>query len=111
MNRIREGSLVAPRLVKTKQAAEYLAISEWKIRNLVQQGLLPYICEEAAVAHGALIFETLTLTLSEVVECFLAKHRPEFQSACCRIPHSKIPGFPFRNTNRLLALAAEAFPS
>jgi excisionase family DNA binding protein len=29
--------------VKTKQAAEYLAISEWKLRNLVQQGLIPYI--------------------------------------------------------------------
>jgi excisionase family DNA binding protein len=29
--------------VKTKRAAEYLAISEWKLRNLVQQGLIPYI--------------------------------------------------------------------
>jgi hypothetical protein len=25
--------------VKTKQAAEYLAISQWKLRKLVQQGL------------------------------------------------------------------------
>jgi hypothetical protein len=32
-----------PRLVKTKQAPEYLAISQWKLRNLVQQGLIPYI--------------------------------------------------------------------
>jgi excisionase family DNA binding protein len=38
----KEASL-APRLVKTKQAAEYLAISQWKLRNLVQQGLIPYI--------------------------------------------------------------------
>jgi excisionase family DNA binding protein len=29
--------------VKTKQAAEYLAISPWKLRSLVQQGLIPYI--------------------------------------------------------------------
>jgi len=29
--------------VKTKQAAEYLAISPWKLRNLVQEGLRPYI--------------------------------------------------------------------
>jgi excisionase family DNA binding protein len=43
MNRFREGSFIAPRLVKTKQAAEYLAISEWKLRNLVQLGLIPYI--------------------------------------------------------------------
>jgi excisionase family DNA binding protein len=34
---------IPPCLVKTKQAAEYLAISAWKLRNLVQQGLIPYI--------------------------------------------------------------------
>jgi excisionase family DNA binding protein len=34
---------IASRLVKTKQAADYLAISPWKLRNLVQQGLIPYI--------------------------------------------------------------------
>jgi excisionase family DNA binding protein len=34
---------IAPRLVKTKQAAEYLAVSQWKLRNLVQQGLIPFI--------------------------------------------------------------------
>jgi excisionase family DNA binding protein len=34
---------VAPRLVRVKQAAAYLAISPWKLRNLVQQGLIPYI--------------------------------------------------------------------
>ncbi len=34
---------IAPRLVKIKQAAAYLAISPWKLRNLVQQGKIPYI--------------------------------------------------------------------
>jgi excisionase family DNA binding protein len=34
---------IPPRLLKTKQAAEYLAISPWKLRNLVQEGLLPFI--------------------------------------------------------------------
>lgn len=43
MNRSAKETPIAPRLVKTKQAAEYLAISEWKLRNLVQQGLVPYI--------------------------------------------------------------------
>lgn len=40
----KEGSIV-PRLVKTKQAAEYLAISQWKLRNLVQQGSLAYVVD------------------------------------------------------------------
>jgi excisionase family DNA binding protein len=39
----KQESSIARRLVKTKQAAEYLAISQWKLRNLVQQGLIPYI--------------------------------------------------------------------
>ena len=43
MNRSPKQALIVPRLVKTKQAAEYLAISEWKLRNLVQLGLIPYI--------------------------------------------------------------------
>jgi excisionase family DNA binding protein len=43
MNRSTKQVPIAPRLVKTKQAAEYLAISEWKLRNLVQLGLIPYI--------------------------------------------------------------------
>ena len=43
MNESAKVGPLIPRLVKTKQAAEYLAISEWKLRNLVQQGLIPYI--------------------------------------------------------------------
>ena len=43
MNRSGSEAQITPRLVKTKQAAEYLAISQWKLRNLVQQGLIPYI--------------------------------------------------------------------
>jgi excisionase family DNA binding protein len=43
MNRSAKGIPITPRLVKTKQAAEYMAISRWKLRNLVQQGLIPYI--------------------------------------------------------------------
>ena len=38
MNRSAKDGSISPRLVKTKQAAEYLAISQWKLRNLVQQG-------------------------------------------------------------------------
>jgi excisionase family DNA binding protein len=43
MSRSKNEVPIVPRLVKTKQAAEYLAISEWKLRNLVQLGLIPYI--------------------------------------------------------------------
>jgi len=43
MKRSPKQAPIVPRLVKTKQAAEYLAISEWKLRNLVQLGLIPYI--------------------------------------------------------------------
>lgn len=43
MNKSAKEGLLAPRLLKTKQAAQYLAVSQWKLRNLVQQGLIPYI--------------------------------------------------------------------
>jgi excisionase family DNA binding protein len=32
-----------PRVLKTKQAAQYLSISAWKLRNLVQAGEIPCI--------------------------------------------------------------------
>lgn len=31
------------RLLRTRQAAEYLCISEWKLRRLIQDGLLPHL--------------------------------------------------------------------
>ena len=34
---------LAPRLVKVKQAAAYLGISPWKLRNFVQQGKIHFI--------------------------------------------------------------------
>ena len=34
---------VTPRILKTKQAALYLGVSAWKLRNLVQAGEIPYI--------------------------------------------------------------------
>jgi excisionase family DNA binding protein len=33
----------APRLLKTQQAARYLGISPWKLRNLVQASEIAYI--------------------------------------------------------------------
>jgi len=36
-------STVTPRILKTKQAARYLGVSAWKLRNLVQAGEIPYI--------------------------------------------------------------------
>lgn len=43
MPTISKNSNLAPRLVRVKQAATYLAISPWKLRNLVQQGKISYI--------------------------------------------------------------------
>ena len=31
------------RLLRTRQAADYLCISEWKLRRLVQDGGLPFV--------------------------------------------------------------------
>jgi len=37
---------VAPRVLKTNDAAAYLCISPWKLRNLVQSGEISYISGE-----------------------------------------------------------------
>jgi len=37
------GSLFPPRMLKTNDAAAYLGISPWKLRNLVQSGEIRYI--------------------------------------------------------------------
>ena len=37
---------VEPRVLKTNDAAAYLSISPWKLRNLVQSGEMPYISGE-----------------------------------------------------------------
>jgi len=36
---------ISPRLLRTKQAAVYLGLSVRTIRNLAQQGQLPYVSE------------------------------------------------------------------
>jgi hypothetical protein len=33
-----ESTIITPRLLKTRDAARYLGISAWKLRNLVQSG-------------------------------------------------------------------------
>jgi excisionase family DNA binding protein len=38
-----ESTVITPRVLKTRQAARYLAISTWKLRNLVQSGEIPCI--------------------------------------------------------------------
>jgi excisionase family DNA binding protein len=39
-----------PRLLKSKEAAKYLGMSTWKLRNLTQQGRIPYIPGESSTA-------------------------------------------------------------
>jgi len=36
-------SIITPRVLKTRDAARYLGISAWKLRNLVQAGEIPCI--------------------------------------------------------------------
>jgi excisionase family DNA binding protein len=43
-------TLFSRRLIKVKQAAEYIGVNAWKIRKLVQEGLLPYIPGDGATA-------------------------------------------------------------
>ena len=34
------------RLVRTKEAATYLSMSEWKLRRLIQDGIVPFIQDQ-----------------------------------------------------------------
>lgn len=34
------------RLVRSKSAAQYIAVSPWKLRELVRRGIIPIICDE-----------------------------------------------------------------
>ena len=34
------------RLVRSKPAAQYIAVSPWKLRELVRRGIIPVICDE-----------------------------------------------------------------
>jgi excisionase family DNA binding protein len=38
------------RLLRTKEAAEYLSVSPWKLRKLVQDGLLPIVQDSDGAA-------------------------------------------------------------
>jgi excisionase family DNA binding protein len=38
---------LVPRLLRTKQAAQYLSVSPWTLRKLAQDGKLPLIAEGA----------------------------------------------------------------
>lgn len=46
----KSGTLLSPRLVRIKNAAAYLGISTWKLRDLVQQGRLPVLRGEGKYA-------------------------------------------------------------
>jgi excisionase family DNA binding protein len=47
LNSMTKTNQFAPRLLKTRQAARYLGISPWKLRNLVQNGEIRYIPGES----------------------------------------------------------------
>jgi hypothetical protein len=41
-----DNTAITPRILKTKQAANYLAVSAWKLRNLVQAAEIACIISE-----------------------------------------------------------------
>ena len=41
---------LAKRLLRTREAAQYLSISPWKLRRLIQDGLLPVVQENEGAA-------------------------------------------------------------
>ena len=43
MDRLKTNQSIAPRLLKTKEAARYLGRSEWSFRPMVQNGELPMV--------------------------------------------------------------------
>lgn len=42
-DRSARSSTLGRRLLRTREAAEYLSVSPWKLRKLVQDGLLPIV--------------------------------------------------------------------
>jgi excisionase family DNA binding protein len=45
-----DNTAITPRILKTKQAAHYLNVSAWKLRNLVQAGEIAAIIGEGTAA-------------------------------------------------------------
>lgn len=41
---------LAKRLLRTREAAQYLSISPWKLRRLIQDGLLPVVQQNEGAA-------------------------------------------------------------
>jgi excisionase family DNA binding protein len=39
---------ITPRLLRTREAAEYLAMSPWQLRNLAHDGKVPFVAEEGS---------------------------------------------------------------
>jgi excisionase family DNA binding protein len=38
--------IMTRRLLRTKQAATYLSMSEWKLRRLIQTGIIPFVQDQ-----------------------------------------------------------------
>jgi excisionase family DNA binding protein len=39
---------ITPRLLRTREAAQYLSMSPWQVRNLAHEGKLPFVAEEGS---------------------------------------------------------------
>jgi len=45
-----ERDTLRPRLVKTKEAAAYIAVSPWKLRRLAQDGIIPFVVDDGGTS-------------------------------------------------------------
>ena len=72
---------VAPRGLKTNEAAAYLGVSPWKLRNLVQAGEISYIADSfvrrklAEYSVGLSSLETQKVTAKQLVEDVLLRNK------------------------------------
>jgi excisionase family DNA binding protein len=48
--KVTESAALGRRLLRTREAAEYLSVSPWKLRRLVQDGLLPIVQDREGAA-------------------------------------------------------------
>jgi excisionase family DNA binding protein len=65
------------KVLKTKEAAKYLAVSPWKLRNLVHEGKVAYISDGDATS--ALRFRVKHL--EEYLERYTVPAAPDFSAS------------------------------
>ena len=60
--KVTESAALGRRLLRTREAAEYLSVSPWKLRRLVQDGLLPIVQDSEGAAWRVDLHDLDTFT-------------------------------------------------